>query len=329
MASPTQAPARAARREVRPWIAAAFVGIAACALASDARAQRAEDKAQAEALFEAGRTLALTGDHTQACLKFAASQRLDPAVGTLLNLADCNERSGKLASAWAHLREAAALARGKGDAGREEIARAAAAALEPRLSRLVIVAPGADAAPGLVVKRDGSEVERGFFGTPVPVDAGLHTVDASAPGRVAWRATVEVGANAPVITVTVPPLRAAGAQPVPPRAPSEGGMSPLGIAGVALAGVGLASVVAGGVLGFTASSTWQDARSHCGSDGRCDPEGVSLGHDAGATADASTACFVAGGVGLLAGAVLWLAAPRRTKPDPGVPRTSSWLFPAW
>ena len=58
------------------------------------------DPAAAEALFEAGRQAATRGDWTTACPKFAESQRLDPAPGTLLNLADCEEHLGHLASAW-------------------------------------------------------------------------------------------------------------------------------------------------------------------------------------------------------------------------------------
>src|SRR5687768_6154338 len=82
------------------------------------------DKATAEALFAEGRRLMSSGDFKTACPKFAASQKLDPGLGTSLNLADCYEKSGKTASAWAEFRDAAAAAHRVGSKDREQVARA-------------------------------------------------------------------------------------------------------------------------------------------------------------------------------------------------------------
>jgi hypothetical protein len=57
------------------------------------------DSAAAEALFREGRDAAKHGDLETACADFAESQRLDPAPGTLLNLAECEEKLGRVASA--------------------------------------------------------------------------------------------------------------------------------------------------------------------------------------------------------------------------------------
>ncbi|MCL2451247.1 MAG: hypothetical protein FWD17_20060, partial [Polyangiaceae bacterium] len=64
--------------------------------AGHAFAQTASEEAAAEALFEQGRDLMLAGRVAEACPKFAESERLDPAPGTLLNLATCYERNGQV-----------------------------------------------------------------------------------------------------------------------------------------------------------------------------------------------------------------------------------------
>ena len=80
------------------WLAFAFVGcMSLVALPVGAQS----NKATAEALFTEGRALATSGKCAEAIPKFQASQKLDPGVGTLLNLAECYEQVGKTASAWA------------------------------------------------------------------------------------------------------------------------------------------------------------------------------------------------------------------------------------
>jgi len=88
-------------------------------VAAPSLAQSAADKATAETLFDEGRRLLVQNKLPEACSKFAESQRLDPAIGTQLNLGDCYERTGRLASAWAQFREASAAARLAKDAKRD------------------------------------------------------------------------------------------------------------------------------------------------------------------------------------------------------------------
>ena len=96
----------------------------------------AQDRATAEALFQEAKKLKAAEEYDAACPKFAASQKLDPALGTLLNLADCHEQQGLTASAWAEFLEAATLARRAGQAERAKVAKERATALEGRLTRL-------------------------------------------------------------------------------------------------------------------------------------------------------------------------------------------------
>src|SRR5690349_12341464 len=100
-----------------------------------------EAKAAAVSAFDEARRLSEAGQVAEACLKFGESQRLDPQLGTLLHLADCLERNGQTASAWASFRDAAELAATRGDQ-RQALAEERAASLLPRLSKLQIeVAP--------------------------------------------------------------------------------------------------------------------------------------------------------------------------------------------
>ena len=71
--------------------------VAILALASPALAANAENAAAADVLFKEAKQLASAGDFARACPKFIESQRLDPSVGTLLNIGNCYEKLGKLA----------------------------------------------------------------------------------------------------------------------------------------------------------------------------------------------------------------------------------------
>ena len=73
-----------------------------CIALSSPRHARAEadPEAAAEALFRSGREAAAAGDHGVACARFRESQRLQPAAGTLLNLAICEEHLRQLVEAF-------------------------------------------------------------------------------------------------------------------------------------------------------------------------------------------------------------------------------------
>jgi tetratricopeptide (TPR) repeat protein len=157
----------------------------ACALAVPAAPAYAQPSSQvtAEALFREGRRLVDARRYPEACEKFSASQKLDPAVGTLLNLGRCYDKVGRTAAAWATYQEAIAVAKATGQTEREEIARERSEELEPRLPRLtIIVSPEASAA-GLRVTRDRAPILPELWGVTFPVDPGEHRVEASAPRR--------------------------------------------------------------------------------------------------------------------------------------------------
>jgi len=161
--------------------ACAILVLAALASGRRAHGQAASDAAAAEALFNEAQKLVAAGDYQGACPKFAESLRLDAGIGVMLYLADCYERTGRTASAWAEFKEAEELATKQADR-RAATAHQRAAAIEPTLARLVVrVEPGADV-PGLELHRDTTLVGRPQWGSSVPVDPGPHTIVVSAPG---------------------------------------------------------------------------------------------------------------------------------------------------
>jgi hypothetical protein len=289
--------------------------LAAILVAGPAAAQSANDKAAAETLFEQGRALLQKGKYAEACPKLAESLRLDTGIGTMLYLAECYERSGKTASAWAQFREAQETARQAGDS-REKVARDRADKLEPKLSRLAIVVP--KEVSGLVVTRDGREVGKPVWGTPTPIDAGKHVIRASAAGYEPFETTVDVGADRASAKVEIPalvakppdqpapaPVVVAAPAPVPEEG-HGGGQRTIAI-GVGI--LGLVGVGVGSVFGLEAISTLSDADQHC-SGNACDQQGLDLRSDSRSQATISTIGFVVGGVALAGAAVLWFTAPK-------------------
>lgn len=330
-------PVRNARPLGHARAAAGALAFALTALAPVARAEPPSKEARAAAvvLFDEGRALMAAGKHAEACPKLAESQRLDPGIGTLFNLSDCYERIGKTATAWIGFRDVAAAASAAGQKNREKVARARAAALEPKLSRLQLVIPSDAAVPGLELRRDGLLVGQALWGTAVPVDPGEHVIVASAPGKKSWEKRVVIEQPG-VMSVSVPPLEpepppaSSHAQDAPPSAsPSAAPGAPRPVApakddpprtsggslrvplGVAALGLGAVGMGVGTALGFMARSTFSKANAdgHCDDAGRCDDIGLGLRDDAVLQGNIGTGVFIAGAVLAAGGAILWITAP--------------------
>ena len=289
----------------------------AALLRPSAASGQTRDEAAAEALFQQGRSLMERGAFDPACAKFEASERLDPAVGTLLNLGDCLERGGKAASAWARFRDAEAMASQQHQADRAAVARGRAAKLDGRLCRLAVRAP-AVVPPAFVLARDGVILEAATYGEALPVDPGEHTVTASAPQRVPWSTHLVLDAHTcggASAVVEVPALRDAPTRREPvapspaPVLPEPSRPSTLQrTAGWVTAGAGVATLAASGVLALDAVSTYHGARGACGTTG-CGQAAQAQAQAAGTLADGSTATLAIGAAATAVGLLLWITAP--------------------
>jgi serine/threonine-protein kinase len=314
-----------------------WLALGICTAQLVARPSHAEgDAVAAQALFDQAKQLMSEGKYGDACPKLEESQRLDPGSGTLLNLADCYERQGKLAAAWTKFLEAASAAQTVGKADRESTARERAASLAKRLGKIVINVTGGDT-PGLAVKRDGNPVGNAQWGVPIPADRGSHTITAEATGRKAWEQKINVTDGA-VATITVPQL-----EPAPPSAPpaatpavvteapppaastgesvapSEAGtMGGQRWVALAVGTVGVAGVAVGTIFGLQSKSKHDQAvPEHCTNGPGCyDDVGLKLRSDARSAGNISTVAFVVGGVGLAGATTLWLTGKPRSHNAP-------------
>jgi hypothetical protein len=173
-------------------------------------------------------------------------------------------------------------------------------------------------APGLVVTRDGTVVDPGVYGVPVPVDGGEHTIGATAPGKSPMSEKITVAAEADKKTYRLMPLvdapsqaPAASTDAAAPTSDS-GGLSTRAIAGIVIAGAGVVIAGVGGYFGATALSKKSDSAPYCGADGQkddCYGQGVQLRKDAVSDATISTVLFGVGAAAVIGGVVLWITAP--------------------
>jgi hypothetical protein len=201
---------------MRRLVPAAGLGLA---LATSARAAGADAPTEAEALFRDGNALAAAGRYADACPKLAESQRLEPAVGTQFNLADCYEHIGRTATAYLLFVDVARIARAAGRFERERLAKQRSAALESRLARVRLRVEAAPP-PGLEIRLDGTIVPREQWAVAAPVDPGAHRLTATAPGRTSAEVMLDALAGR-TVDAPVPDLAAEDGIERPPARASE------------------------------------------------------------------------------------------------------------
>lgn len=278
-------------------------------IATAARASPSEtDRALAQALFDEGRVLMEAGDYAPACERFAHSQKLDAGGGTLLNLAVCHEREGKIATAYVEFNDALGVAVRDGRKDREDLARERVQALAGVVPRLRLTL--AELVPQLEVSIDGNVLPaHGLVAdaTPIPIDPGVHAVEARAPGRTTYRTEVRVTRAATVIDVHVPPLAARGPAPMPGAAPSSRGRT---IGGAVVGGAGLVVIALGAAYGVDALSKQRGANEACPNVNCAKPDAVALSDRAVTSAWVANVCVGTGLVALAVGAYLVITAPK-------------------
>lgn len=297
-------------------------------------AARAADPATAQLLFEQARKLMGQDRYAEACPKLEESQRLDPAGGTLLHLAVCREREGKVATAWALYSDALSQAKRDKRNDRAKYAQERIDALAPKIPKMrVRVAPANRTLPGFKLTRDDLAVGEAQWGESVPVDPGTRIMKANADGRKPWTFKVDVPNQPNEITVDVPELEidpqanananATRADRVDEKkrtvdygadgtAPGDGQRT----LGIVVAGVGIAGVAVGSVFGLLSISKKNEADGQCRGPELelCSQQGVDDANTGRMFGNVSTIAFIAGAALAAGGVVLYFTAPTAATP---------------
>ena len=273
--------------------------------ARPARAQSAE----AETLFREGKKLLKQGDIAGACDKFEASERLESSAGTELNLADCREKNGQLASAWVMFKKAASTAKhSDADGKRAAEAKRRAGELESRLVHLSVAIADDHRVAGMTVKRNGLELDPELWNQAVPVDPGRYEIEVAAPGYKTWHTTIAVKAKDKEIEVPELAKRRGGDEPAAttpePRTRPTAGMTGARKASIGLAVFGVVALGSAVGLGLHAQDLESQSDALCGVPCR-DPSGVDLNQRARDYGLVANIGFAAGGAAIVGAAVLW------------------------
>jgi hypothetical protein len=276
-----------------------------------------EDIAKADVLFRDAQILVQKGQLEEGCSKFAESQRLDPANGTLLNIAVCHEKAGKFATAYREFQELLGLisaSTSRDDRERTRVANDRLKALDKKMTRAQLDV--SELPKDASIMLDAAQVNDPS--TPIPVDPGSHVIEVTAPKKVAAKTNFDV--NAPgTMTVKIPAL--ADDAPPPPPTPEAPPPPPPDkpsfwngqrVLGLVIIVAGLGGVGAGAFFGLDTFAK-RDARDeHCRGT-LCDADGVALHNAAGQSATISTIGFAAGGAAVAIGSIVFFTASSKPK----------------
>ncbi|PIE06200.1 MAG: hypothetical protein CSA75_00735 [Sorangium cellulosum] len=278
-------------------------------------ATQVRDPVAASELFTQGREMLKEGDLNKACGLFAESLRFDPAVGTILNLAECEQRRGHLALALYQWQQAINLAQATHDE-REHFARERHDALKPKVPTLtVLLAP--DAPDGTIVIREGLLLTAASLGRPLPVNPGEQHVTVKAPGHQEARITINLSEGQHKV-ITAQPGARVNSRPKP-RVPKS--TEPDDSTGTTWAyifgGVGAAGIVAASISGVMLMHNKKTLDAHCDDQNRCDSTGLDAADSSKTLVPINTIAWAVGIAGLGAGAYLFVSSTPSgsTRPD--------------
>jgi hypothetical protein len=265
------------------------------------------------------------GDHPRALDLASRAGQLGMSPSLRRFIAEEQQAAGQwaeaLGSAEQCVREAERDTASRARAEHLAACRALVTALGPRVGRVVVQVP--DAPPGLRVRVGAVELPQAVWGVAHMVTPGAVVVEATAPGRRAFRQELRVteGAQETLTVRLEPEPTGTGAAPptLPPPPPPPGEHPPevsaprRSWAGpVAVLGVGALALGASGVFLLLRNGALAERDRQCDATG-C-PDEARGAHDRAASFNAVTNITLAAGVGGLALGALWLVLARPWEP---------------
>jgi len=260
------------------------------------------DPEKADKIFEEAQKLKQAGKTAEACAKYDEALHYNrSAVGTLLNVALCDEEQNKVASALDLFTQARDLAREHNLNEHRAAAEEHIAKIEPLVPHLTISFAEIAAETKLVID---DKVYPITGANDIRIDPGTRHIVVTAPGRLPFETTVELKAQEKK-SVEIPKLK----PPVTVKRVRVTVGKVATFSGAALIGTGV-------VLGFVARSNYKDqfkgAMPACtdGSPPQCNPDGYKATGNALFLGNVGTVVGITGGVALALGAYLWFFAPK-------------------
>jgi tetratricopeptide (TPR) repeat protein len=292
----------------------------------------AGNKDKADALFKQGKKLMAEKRYADACPQFEQSMKLDPGIGTQLNIARCYEEWGRIGHALLAYQAAEKMAKDANDKRVPQI-HELVENLDSQVPRLTIRLPKDSKPEGVKVTLDGAAVES--IGTALVIDPGPHTIEYTVDDgpKKSKIVPVERGGDSEV-TLDVPKDRVAkggkggkggkgegenkgdgekkgnGAGKAEETAAAPGRNMRIG--GLVLGGAGVIAIGVSSIMTLSARGQYNDALNmYCmGMKDMCDPMGLELTHDARSTANTATIVFLVGTAAVGGGVALYLLAPK-------------------
>jgi hypothetical protein len=263
------------------------------------------DIAKSDAAFEEGLKLKDAGQLDKACAKFREALVFNPnAVGTMLNVAVCDENTGHIASAYKRFKEARDRGHEQNLGEQAKLAEDHMAKLEPDMPYLAIAFAEATDDTKLVVNDEVIALKEAGN---IPVDPGPLSIVVSRPGRVPYETKTAIDKKEHK-AVAVPKLGL-------PVTVSSGKRR---VGQVATFGGG-AIAVTGLVIGLVARSHWNKEfdNGNCmrnpGASPTCNETGYNNTSNAYFLGNVGTAVGIGGVVIAGVGAYLWWSSPHDEK----------------